>query len=330
MTYAELYPSLVLKNLLQPRNPPQIPEPIPWWYKPELCCVFHQGAPRHDIENCYPLKYEVQKLIKSGMVFFEDCAPNVKENPLPAHGNSFVNVVDDCPREFKVFDVRFIRRSLMMMHKDICLVSDYEHDYDSCAICSVNSRDDDVNVIVPVFKNPERVVILYNSSNSNNISNRSVLPLVIRGRVFGPVFPKDKEESAASKEVEVPVVDPVSASKYKSGESNNLKANDDDEVLRLIKKKAQREAWQKVLEKAFVEHDITVDQFDHIVANITSCNNLSFCDEELPEEGRNHNLALHISINCKDDALSNVLVDTGSLLNMLPKSTLSKLSYQGF
>ena len=78
-----------------------------------------------------------------------------------------------------------------------------------------------------------------------------------------------------------------------------------------------------------MEHDVTVDQFDHIVANITSCNNLSFYDEELHEEGRNHNLALHISMNCKEDALSNVLVDTGSSLNMLPKSTLSKLSYQG-
>ena len=78
-----------------------------------------------------------------------------------------------------------------------------------------------------------------------------------------------------------------------------------------------------------MEQDVTVDQFDHIVANITSCNNLSFCDEELPEEGRNHNLALHILMNCKEDALSNVLVDTGSSLNVLPKSTLSKLSYQG-
>ena len=83
------------------------------------------------------------------------------------------------------------------------------------------------------------------------------------------------------------------------------------------------------MEQACVEHDVTVDQFDHIVANITSCNNLSFCDEELPEEGRNHNLALHISMNCKKDALSNVLVDTCSSLNVLPKSTLSRLSYQG-
>ncbi|KAI5441167.1 hypothetical protein KIW84_010578 [Lathyrus oleraceus] len=86
---------------------------------------------------------------------------------------------------------------------------------------------------------------------------------------------------------------------------------------------------QKVLEQAYVEHDVTVDQFDHIMANITSCNNLNFCDEELPEEGRNHNLTLHISMNCKEDALSNVLVDTSSSLNILPKSTLSRLSYQG-
>ncbi|KAI5415403.1 hypothetical protein KIW84_040737 [Lathyrus oleraceus] len=222
----------------------------------------------------------------------------------------------------------------------------------------VQSRhiDHDVNVIVPVFKNPKRVVIQYNSSKSNGISQRSVSPLVIRvvgpapyasdkvvpyqynatmvndgqevplpmtnsvmsiadvtkvtrsGRVFGPVFPKDVEDSTVGKKVEVPAVDPVSASKHQSGESINLKTNDDDEVLRLIKK---------------------MDQFDHIVDNITSYNNLNFCDEELPEEGRNHNLALHISMNCKDDALSNVLVDTGSSLNVLPKSTLSKLSYQG-
>ncbi|KAI5444422.1 hypothetical protein KIW84_012882 [Lathyrus oleraceus] len=347
---------------------------------------------------------------------------------MPAHGNSSVNMVDGCPGEFKVFDVRFIQRSLVQMHKDICLVSNCEHDHDSCVICSINpggceivkrdiqrlmdegmiqivqSRhvDDDVNVIVPIFKQPERLVIQYNSSNSNNDSNRSVLPLVIRlagpvpyssdkavsyqynatmieggqevplpttssvvsivdvtkvtrsGSVFGPVFPKDKEESVVSKKVEVPVVDPVGVSKGKSGESSDLKANNDDEVLRLIKRsefnmveqllqtpskisvlsllmnsESHREALQRVLEQAFVEHDVTVDQFDHIVANITSCNNLSFCDEELPEEGRNHNLDLHISMNCKEDALSNVLVDTGSSLNVLPKPTLSKLSYQG-
>ncbi|KAI5407514.1 hypothetical protein KIW84_053680 [Lathyrus oleraceus] len=137
------------------------------------------------------------------------------------------------------------------------------------------------------------------------------------------------------------------------GPSGNVK-EDCDEMLRLIKKseynvvdqllqtpskifvlslllnsEPHREALQKVLDVAYVDHNVTLEQFDSIVANITACNNLSFCDSDLPEEGRDHNLALHISMNCRDDAMSNVLVDTGSSLNVLPKSTLSKLSYQG-
>ncbi|KAI5418329.1 hypothetical protein KIW84_042828 [Lathyrus oleraceus] len=111
---------------------------------------------------------------------------------------------------------------------------------------------------------------------------------------------------------------PVSA-----GQSGNTK-EDCDEMLRLIKR-----TLQKVLDVAYVDHDVTIEQFDSIVANITACNNLSFCDVDLPEEGRDHNLALHISMSCKDDAISNVLVDTGSSLNVLPNSTLAKLSYQG-
>ena len=72
----------------------------------------------------------------------------------------------------------------MEMHRTLCLINDCENDHDGCAICSVNpcgcmivKRDiqrlmdenviqiqqfrniDDVNVIVPVFKTHERVVI---------------------------------------------------------------------------------------------------------------------------------------------------------------------------
>ena len=79
---------------------------------------------------------------------------------------------------------------------------------------------------------------------------------------------------------------------------------DHDEVLKLIKRsefnvvdkllhtpskifvlslsmnsKAHIEALKKVLEKAYKDHDMTVGQFDDIVANITACNNLSFSDE---------------------------------------------------
>jgi len=38
---------------------------------------------------------------------------------------------------------------------------------------------------------------------------------------------------------------------------------------------------------------------------------------------------LHRSVNCKIDALSNVLVDTRSSLNVMAKKTYDQLSYQG-
>lgn len=77
-----------------------------------------------------------------------------------------------------------------------------------------------------------------------------------------------------------------------------------------------------------MDHEVTVDRFGDIVGNITTCNNLWFSEDELPEAGKYHNLALHISVNCKSDMLSNVLVDTGSSLNVMPKSTLNQLSYR--
>ncbi|KAI5399336.1 hypothetical protein KIW84_064625 [Lathyrus oleraceus] len=55
----------------------------------------------------------------------------------------------------------------------------------------------------------------------------------------------------------------------------------------------------------------------------------SFSGEELPKDVQNHNYALNILVKCKDDALERVLVDTGSSLNVMPKRTLAKLSYQG-
>ncbi|KAI5431077.1 hypothetical protein KIW84_035295 [Lathyrus oleraceus] len=266
----ELYPSLVVKNLMQPRNAPQIPEPLPWWFKPDLHCAFHQGAPCHDIENFYPLKYYVQDLVKSGMVSFKDRVPNVKANLLPAHGNASVNMVDGCHGNFRVFDVHRICRSLLEIHKDLCLVQQSRY------------MGNDVNVIVPVFKTLQRVVIQFDSNtkkenrsvsllvtwlagpipyssdkvvsykyNATMVENGQEVPLLVAdlvvsivdvvkmtrsGRVFSPVFPKVVEDVSAGKKSEVPAVDPISAPTCQSSESSMLKANDYDEVLHLIKR----------------------------------------------------------------------------------------------
>jgi hypothetical protein len=100
MKYAELLPALLEKNLVQTRAPPRIPEILPSWYRSDRSCAFHQGAPGHDVEHCYALKSEVQKLIRTNILSFKDLNPNVQVNPLPNHGSS-TNMIQDyqeaCP-----------------------------------------------------------------------------------------------------------------------------------------------------------------------------------------------------------------------------------------
>ncbi|XP_050916713.1 uncharacterized protein LOC127131865 [Lathyrus oleraceus] len=318
MSYEKLYPALIQKNLVQTRTPTAIPKELPWWYKSHHHCAFHQGSPGHDIENCLTLKAGVKRLVQNGILSFEDSGPNVQANLLPKHGGATVNMVEGCPGKDRDED---------------------EHD---------------VNVIVPHFNIPEPVVIAYNSQkfvvsplvirlagstpyesdrvvpykyNAIMLEDGKEVPIIFlsyvvnvvdvsgvtrSGRVFAFVPPKRIEDTSVGKQaqVETPVV--------QSGQSNGVNQKyDHDERL-------CRKSWSN-----YVDYDVTIGQFDDIGAKITACNNLSFSDEEFSEQGRNHNLASHILMNYQEDALSNVLVDTGCSLNVMPKSNMSNLSYQG-
>lgn len=80
---------------------------------------------------------------------------------------------------------------------------------------------------------------------------------------------------------------------------------------------------------ASVTKDNIVDQFDGLVENNTGGSCLDFSDDELPLEGRAHNRALYIFMKCVDTILSIVLVDTRSSVNVIPKTTLLKVSLDG-
>ena len=101
MSYTELFPALIQKNLVQTKSPPVVPTKMPWYYKADLNYDFHQGAPGHNLENCYPLKYEAHKLVIFGILSFKDIGPNMQANLLPKHGGGNVlNMVSGCPGEF--------------------------------------------------------------------------------------------------------------------------------------------------------------------------------------------------------------------------------------
>ena len=83
----------------------------------------------------------------------------------------------------------------------------------------------------------------------------------------------------------------------------------------------------KVLNKAHVAQDISVEGFESIVNNITANNYLTFVEEEIPVEGRGHNRALHVSVKCMNHIVAKVLINNGSSLNVMLKSTLDKLPF---
>ncbi|GAU39246.1 hypothetical protein TSUD_396930 [Trifolium subterraneum] len=367
MKYADLLPALLAKNFVQTRPPPPVPAVIPPWYRSDLTCAFHQGAPGHDVEHCYPLKKVVQDLIRN----------------------------------------KDIKTPLVPIHSKMCEAKLFSHDHAACEVCLkksqgcsrvqediqrlmdkgeliVTRKSEDVCVIIPEFNVSDRLEMIYNSGEP------TVTPLVIC--LPGPMpytslraVPYRYDATMLQDGVETPIPSLISVDNIADnskilrsgrilpgtvqGKTNNSVEKtqipdfgrtgervyeDSDEVLKMIKRSeykivdqllqtpskisilsllmnsdAHRKALMKVLDQAYIDHDVTLGQFGSIVGNVIACNNLSFSDEELPERGRDHNLALHISVICKFDSLSNVLVDTGSSLNVMSKITLDKLAYRG-
>jgi len=123
MTYAEILPWLLNKNLVQTRAPSPVPEKLLAWYRLDQTCTFHQGGRGHNIENCYGLKNAVQRLIDNKKIFFTDSAPNVQTNPLPNHDAAAINMVADVQQTHLVLNVQHIRTPLVPLHAKLCEVN---------------------------------------------------------------------------------------------------------------------------------------------------------------------------------------------------------------
>ncbi|XP_058764275.1 uncharacterized protein LOC131637689 [Vicia villosa] len=174
------------------------------------------------------------------------------------------------------------------------------------------------------------------------------------GRVFSPQLVQNNADASAKAKVKQVVVDSQNSSVQNGAPDSAVSSKNVEELLRIIKKsdykvveqlgqtqsrifilqllmcsEVHRDALLKILNNAYVPHEISVNQLEAVANNISAGNGLGFTDRDLPPEGRNHNKALHISMECKGTTLSRVLVDTGSSLNMLPKSALMRIDYAG-
>ncbi|RDY12551.1 hypothetical protein CR513_02632, partial [Mucuna pruriens] len=86
MPYTTLLPKLLQKNLIVVLPLKPLEPPYPRSYDPNAKCEYHVGAIGHSTKRCWSFKHKVQDLIDAGWLGFEDNEPNVRTNPLPAHG----------------------------------------------------------------------------------------------------------------------------------------------------------------------------------------------------------------------------------------------------
>ncbi|KAG5630416.1 hypothetical protein H5410_002133 [Solanum commersonii] len=80
------------EGVLQPVKG-KLPNPIPRNFDGSKRCAYHSRVQRHDIEDCYGLKNQIESLIKRGVIKCTPALPNVNNNPLPNHDNLDVNMV---------------------------------------------------------------------------------------------------------------------------------------------------------------------------------------------------------------------------------------------
>ncbi|XP_050897725.1 uncharacterized protein LOC127104588 [Lathyrus oleraceus] len=339
-TYTYLLPSLLAQNLIEKRVTPPMTDKLPRWYKPNEHCACHSDAPGHDTENYFVFKGTVQELMRLGMIKFSDM-PNVATNPFPEHGA--VNMITE--DENLIMDVLKVKTLLVLVHLKLFKAGILKQNHEKCSICLRDSKGYfDVQKGIQMLISNSVLQPLVNNKVVTNIADASGLtrsgggftPANLRGgkRV---VEKPDNGKSLLVIPDSRPIQDVeakeflrlIRKSDYKVVDQL-LQTQSNIFVMSLpLKSEVHHQALLKVLGKAYVNPDVTVDQFDHVVGNTTSCNTLSFSDNELPTKGKKHNNTLYISMGYEKDYLSHVLVDTDSSLNVMPKITLAKLSYIG-
>ncbi|TYK20949.1 uncharacterized protein E5676_scaffold284G00970 [Cucumis melo var. makuwa] len=260
--------------------------------------------------------------------------PNVNENPLPDHENPKVNAVDGLVEKCKN-EVHEIVMPMEELFEGLFEARYVSHEY-----LDPNIRYEGIQVSSPFkFKDLKAVPWWYDFQviTGPSVDNVTGISGITRsGRCYKPnnlTVPSDGlileqsrkhekrnvKEHCKDQDVEMSII-------AKDIEYKKLVTDDEaNEFLKIVKQKPRRKVLLDILNKAHVGHDISVEKFSGIIGNITSSNSIVFTDEEISTECLGHTKALHIQVKCKDYVIARVLVDNGSTLNIMPKSTLLKL-----
>ncbi|XP_038696626.1 uncharacterized protein LOC119993529 [Tripterygium wilfordii] len=278
-------------------------------------CQYHGGRSGHSIEDCMLFKERVQQLMNEKKIIFEVRSGKMDE----------VNVIEEgLPRPMFGGQLEPITLRYYI-------------------------EDDRVTQPTPYYSGV--VPWNYSDKGREEVGNISgVGGMTLSGRCYTPDLSRDLDAEKIRKGKQ-PMIDDPKARMPEKEIKRPVTEEEVQEFLKIIKQseymvveqlkkmpakisifelmmssEPHRKALMKILNQAYVPEKIPTDSFEGLVGNILVTHLLSFTDEELPMEGRDHNKALYITALCMEKELTSILIDDGSALNVMPKETLIKLS----
>ncbi|RDX68787.1 hypothetical protein CR513_52182, partial [Mucuna pruriens] len=305
MTYMSLFPFILQNNIVAILSLKPLEPPYPKSY---------------DLNG---FKHKVQDLIVGGWLKFKENEPNVNSNPLPAHGGQSINALIHEP-----LDLEFNERNLAHSVLVVVLGQDGDYPPEPFIIRYDPVRQSLTPLIIqvptrPAYKDNHVVPWQYgfmtetsSDQPSEGSPSREVTNIERKARSLRRPTPQKTPQRGKEAEEFLKL---IQHSEYELLEQMNKTPAQSHRSLPL-----------KILNEAHVAQDITVEKFGGIINNITSRERITFLEDEVPTKGRRNNQPFHISVKCGDYMIARVLIDNGSSLNVLPKSTLDKLCSLGF
>jgi len=72
--------------------------------------------------------------------------------------------------------------------------------------------------------------------------------------------------------------------------------------------------------------DINQETIEHLIGRIQASNYMYFTEDELKYDDIRYSKPLYIIVRCKNILICKILIDNGSILNVLPRHMLSEIT----
>ncbi|XP_060182143.1 uncharacterized protein LOC132611787 [Lycium barbarum] len=296
------------------------------------------------------------------IVIHDEEAPNITNNPFPAHNNAHVDGMICDNREYKkigkiIMEIDTLKEGLGMATKSAqeapLIVKGASSNANlrgsgKLILCGQNQNSLGKLIEPIVIKQKTQLLV----TNMNTVPwNYHKTPVTYNGREIIEVIDEtdgltrsgrcyaleELRRAKQARDSQFPVKKPVTEEEAEEF-MKKMKVQDYSIIgqLRkapahisllslLIPSKEHRQTLIRILNETYFSDKTTVSHLEKMANKIFEVNRITFTDNELPVEGSRHNKALHFTVKCEEHYVKRVMIDGGLGVDICLLSTLQSL-----